>query len=73
MLEIPVIAKRVGKSEHQLRRVLRALTPLLDGRTKRGKDNRILVDDSGLALIERAVELWSGGSTRNDKGTSVVQ
>lgn len=65
MLELKAVAKRVGLSEHQARRVLRGLTPLLQPHIKRGKDNRILVDDSGVAIVERAIELWQGGKPLN--------
>lgn len=65
MLELRAIADRVGLSEHQTRRVLRALAPVLESRTKRGRDNRILIDTNGLAIIERGVELWKDGNPLN--------
>ncbi len=61
MLELKTVADRCGLSEHQARRVVRALSPVLQDRLKRGKDNRILLDNSALMIVDRAVNLWRGG------------
>jgi hypothetical protein len=61
MLEIKQIAGRLGLSEHQTRRILRALDPLLQGFIRRGRDNRILLDSGAVAILDRAVALWRDG------------
>ena len=66
MLGLGDLQSRLGLSEHQARRVLRALAPVLHGRVRRGKDNRILLDDGALAIIERAVGLWRSGIALRD-------
>jgi len=66
MLEIRQIADRLGLTEHQVRRLLRALDTLLQGSIRRGRDNRILLPDSAVAILDRAVALWRGGIPLKD-------
>lgn len=61
MLEVRQLADRLGLSEHQTRRLLRSLDGVLQGHVRRGRDNRILVDHSAIALLDRAVSLWREG------------
>jgi len=72
MLEVRDIEGRFGLSEHQARRLLRALAPVLHGRVRRGKDNRILLDDGALAIIERAVGLWRSGITLRELSQAII-
>ena len=73
MLEIRQIADHLGLSEHQTRRVLRALGSLLQGSIRRGRDNRILLDDSAVAILDRAVSLWRGGIPLKDLAQSLAK
>jgi hypothetical protein len=66
MLEIRQIADRLGLSEHQARRLLRALDSLLQGSIRRGRDNRILLDSGAVAILDRAVALWRDGIPLRD-------
>jgi hypothetical protein len=72
MMELKDIQSRFGLSEHQARRLLRALAPVLRGRVRRGRDNRILLDDGACAIIERAVELWRSGVALRDLSQTVA-
>lgn len=72
MLELKAVANHLGLSEHQARRVLRALTPVLQAGIKRGRDNRILVENGDLAIMERAVALWHGGLPLRDLSQTVA-
>ena len=73
MLELKAVADRVGLSEHQVRRLLRALDPVLQGLSKRGRDNRILLEDGAVAILDRAVALWRGGLPLRDLSQTVGQ
>jgi hypothetical protein len=72
MLELKDVEGRFGLSEHQARRLLRALEPVLQGRVKRGRDNRLLLSDDALAILERAVGLWRDGLPLRDLGPTVA-
>jgi hypothetical protein len=72
MLELKDIQSRFGLSEHQARRLLRALAPVLRGRVRRGRDNRILLDDGACAIVERAVGLWRSGVALRDLSQTVA-
>jgi hypothetical protein len=72
MLELRDLQSRFGLSEHQARRLLRALAPVLRGRVRRGRDNRLLVDDGACAIVERAVELWRSGTALRDLSQSIA-
>jgi hypothetical protein len=72
MLELRDLQSRFGLSEHQARRLLRALAPVLRGRVRRGRDNRILLDDGACAIIERAVGLWRSGVALRDLSQTVA-
>jgi hypothetical protein len=72
MLELRDLQSRFGLSEHQARRLLRALAPVLRGRVRRGRDNRLLLDDGACAIVERAVELWRSGIPLRDLWQSVA-
>jgi len=72
MLEIKQVAERLGLSEHQTRRVLRALDTVLRGFVKRGRDNRILLDDRAIAILDRAVALWRSGIPLRDLHQAVA-
>ena len=61
MYTIKDLADHVGLSSSQVRRRLRALDGLVE--TRRGTDNRILVDHNGLELLNRLKELRQGGMT----------
>jgi hypothetical protein len=72
MLELKDIQSRFGLSEHQARRLLRALAPVLRGRVRRGRDNRLLLDDGACAIVERAVGLWRSGVALRDLSQTVA-
>lgn len=72
MLEVRQLADRLGLSEHQTRRLLRSLDGVLRGHLKRGRDNRILVDDGAIAILDRAVALWRGGIPLRDLGQTIA-
>ncbi len=73
MLELKDLQERCGLSEHQVRRLVRALAPVLQGRVKRGKDNRLLLDTSALAIMERAVALWRDGLPLHDLSQTLAK
>jgi len=66
MIELKDVENRFGLTEHQTRRLLRALAPVLHGHVRRGRDNRLLLDDGACAILERAVSLWRSGITLRD-------
>jgi hypothetical protein len=74
MLEITAIQDRLGLSEHQTRRLLRALDTVLQPYVKRGTDNRILLDGSAIAILERGKDLWrSSGIPLTSLSETVAQ
>lgn len=72
MWELKDVENRFGLSEHQARRLVRALAPVLRDHVKRGRDNRLLLDDSALVILERAVGLWRDGVSLRDLSQTVA-
>lgn len=65
MLTIKDLADSLGLSTSQVRRRLSALDGLIDNHTKRGQNQKILVDSGGLELLKRLEALREEGlSTR---------
>lgn len=73
MLELKDIENRFGLSEHQARRFVRALAPVLRDHLRRGRDNRLLLDDGALAILDRAVSLWRDGVPLRDLCQTVMR
>jgi len=61
MLTIKDLADSLGLSTSQVRRRLSALNGLIDNHMKRGQNQKILVDSSGLELLKRLETLREGG------------
>lgn len=73
MLGIEALANRLGQSEDQTRRLIDALGGVLRPHIHRGAKNALLVDQAGLAILERAVELKSQGIRLSELGATVAQ
>ena len=63
MLKMDEVADSVGLSVPQARRRIKALGELMDDHIKRGDNNEVLVDDSGLELLRRLEEKRQEGTT----------
>jgi len=57
MHSIEDLARYLGMSEYQIRTRLREIDAVLDDHIYRGKKNRILIDDTGLKILERLRQL----------------
>lgn len=52
---------------------MRALAPVLRDHIRRRRDNRLLLDDGALAILERAIGLWHDGVPLRDLCQTVAQ
>lgn len=57
MQGIPELSKRFGISEKSVRRRLDILKPVLDQHLTTGRQNAILLTDSGIAIFDRLIQL----------------
>lgn len=64
MHDIEALMRIIGLSENQIRVRLREFRPYLD--IRHGKNNKLLVTDSGLKILERVKELEQQGLTLDD-------
>jgi len=62
MLNIRQLSDRLGMSEPQVRRLLRAVDGVLRAYTRRDDNNAILVDQAGVAILDRAAQLKASGT-----------
>ncbi len=63
MQSVKELTDIVGLSTHQIRSRVKALDDEFEDVTRRGKQNKIMVTDNGLALLRRLKELEDSGST----------
>jgi predicted RNase H-like nuclease (RuvC/YqgF family) len=61
MHSIEDLVRYLGLSEYQIRARLREIDSVLDDHIYRGKKNRILIDDTGLKILERLRQLENEG------------
>ena len=73
MVTIEQVAERTGQSVTQARRLIDALDGVLRSHIHRGARNAILLDQAGLALVERAAELKASGVVLADLADTVAQ